>query len=58
MPGDHPLRLIRVLVNDVLASLFGEFERHYSHLGRPLIPPERLLRALLQAFYSIRPSAN
>jgi transposase len=39
----------------VLAALSGEFETLYSHLGRPSIPPERLLRALLlQAFYSIR----
>ena len=55
VPRDHPLRTIRQIVNDVLAGLSGEFEALYSHTGRPLIPPERLLRALLlQAFYSIR----
>jgi transposase len=55
VPADHPLRLIRVIVNEVLASLSAEFARAYSHTGRPSIPPERLVRALLlQAFYSIR----
>ena len=55
VPGTHPLRLIRTVVNDVLGSLSGEFERLYSHTGRPSVPPEKLLRALLlQAFYSIR----
>lgn len=53
---DHPLRLIREIANDALSSLDGDFERLYAHrLGRPSIPPERLLRAmLLQAFYGIR----
>ena len=55
VPVGHPLRPIRVIVNDVLAALSGEFEALYAHLGRPSIAPERLLRALLlQAFYSIR----
>ena len=54
VPDDHPLRLIREIVNDVLGSLSSEFETLYSHMGRPSIPPEKLLRALLlQAFYSI-----
>src|SRR5688572_14175628 len=53
--ADHPLRPIRTIVNDALGELSGELEPLYSHLGRPSIPPERLLRALLlQAFYSIR----
>jgi transposase len=52
---DHPLRPIRAIVNDALSGLSGELEALYSHLGRPSIPPERLLRALLlQAFYSVR----
>jgi transposase len=52
---DHPLRPIRALVNDALDELSGEFAALYSPLGRPSIPPERLLRALLlQAFYSLR----
>lgn len=51
----HPLRLIREVVNDVLADLSVEFDRLYAREGRPSIPPEHLLRALLlQAFYSIR----
>ena len=51
----HPLRLIRGIANDVLASMSGEFERLYSPTGRPSIAPEKLLRALLlQAFYTIR----
>jgi transposase len=55
VPGDHPLRVIREIVNDVLGSLSTEFAALYSHTGRPSIAPEQLLRALLlQAFYSIR----
>ena len=53
--GDHPLRAIRVVVNEALAALEREFAALYSPIGRPSIPPEKLLRAmLLQAFYSIR----
>lgn len=51
----HPLRLIREVVNEALGGLSAEFEALYAEAGRPSIPPERLLRALLlQAFYSIR----
>ena len=53
--NDHPLRTIRGIVNEALAALSGEFSALYSRSGRPSIPPEKLLRAmLLQAFYSIR----
>ena len=53
--ADHPLRAIRALTNEVLAALSPRFETLYSHLGRPSIPPEYLLRAtLLQAFFSVR----
>ena len=53
--ADHPLRVIRQIANAALASLSGEFQKLYSPIGRELIPPERLIRALLlQAFYSIR----
>jgi transposase len=53
--GNHPLRAIRLIVNEALAALGGEFGALYSPIGRPSIPPEKLLRAmLLQAFYSIR----
>lgn len=52
---DHPLRAIRKVVDQVLAEMSKEFDRLYSAVGRPSIPPERLLRALLlQVFYSIR----
>ena len=52
---DHPLRTIRGVVNEALAALSSEFSALYSRMGRPSIPPEKLLRAmLLQAFYSIR----
>ena len=52
---DHPLRAIRMIVNEALDALKGEFAVLYSPIGRPSIPPEKLLRAmLLQAFYSIR----
>src|ERR1700756_2191784 len=52
---DHPLRAIRALVDNALAALSRTFTRLYARDGRPGIPPERLLRALLlQAFYSVR----
>ncbi len=55
VPAKHPLRVIQRIVNDVLAALDGEFAKIYADSGRPSIPPERLLRALLlQAFYTIR----
>ena len=55
VPRSHPLRLIRTIVNETLDALSGDFERLYGRIGRPSIPPEKLLRALLlQAFYSIR----
>ncbi len=55
VPADHPLRPIRAIVDNALSALSGEFAALYSHLGRPSIPPERLLRALLlQAFYLVR----
>ena len=53
--ADHPLRAIRTLVNEALASLSGRFDELYSHTGRPSIAPEYLLRAtLLQAFFTVR----
>lgn len=53
--GDHPLRVIRRLVEAALEALSEDFSELYSGMGRPSIPPEMLLRAmLLQAFYSIR----
>jgi transposase len=53
--ADHPLRAIRAIVNEALSALEREFSGLYARMGRPSIPPEKLLRAmLLQAFYSIR----
>src|SRR5262249_23450250 len=55
VPKDHPLRPIRRMVDEALVALSPEFEQLYAKFGRPSIPPERLLRALLlQAFYSVR----
>src|SRR6478752_6491308 len=55
VPKDHPLRTIRRLVDGALEALSGDFAKLYAKLGRPSIPPEKLLRALLlQAFYTIR----
>jgi transposase len=55
VPAGHPLRAIREIVNQALGELSPTFARIYARLGRPSIPPEQLLRALLlQAFYSIR----
>jgi transposase len=58
IPQDHPLRAIRALTTEVLDDMSREFDRLYAKTGRPSIPPERLLRALLlQIFYSIRSEA-
>ena len=55
VPKDHPLRAILRIVDEALAALSPEFEGLYAKFGRPSIPPERLLRALLlQGFYSVR----
>ena len=55
IPGDHPARQIRVLVDRALSRMDGELEKLYSATGRPSIAPERLLRAtLLMILFSIR----
>ena len=55
IPARHPLRKIRQVVNDALASLDDEFDRLYVDFGRPSIAPERLIRAsLIQILFSIR----
>src|SRR5664279_97112 len=55
VPADHPLRPIREMVNVVLRKISREFDKIYSLGGRPSIPPERLLRALLlQVLYTVR----
>jgi len=55
VPADHPLRPIRKMVDTVLKRLSPCFEAMYAEGGRPSIPPEKLLRALLlQCLYSVR----
>lgn len=55
IPARHPLRKIRQVVNEALASLDAEFDALYTDFGRPSIPPERLIRAsLIQILFSIR----
>ena len=52
---DHPLRAIRIMVDEVLAQMSGSFGAMYAAVGRPSIAPEKLLRAqLLQMLYSVR----
>ena len=47
VPKDHPLRLLRQMVNQAWRELSGDFQAMYCSEGRPSIPPEKLLRALL-----------
>ena len=55
VPKDHPLRRIRQLVRDVLTELSRSLGQLYAREGRPSVPPEQLLSALLlQVFYGIR----
>ncbi|WP_043283091.1 transposase, partial [Burkholderia ubonensis] len=55
VPADHPLRPLRLLVNQALKRLNGLFSTIYADSGRASIAPEKLLRALLlQVFYSVR----
>ena len=55
IPADHPLRATREMTNRALAQMDRKFRKLYSRTGRPSIPPEQLLRALLlQVLYSIR----
>ena len=55
IPADHPLRPLRAMVDVVLRELSPQFDQLYSKVGRPSIPPEHLLRALLlQVLYSVR----
>lgn len=55
IPARHPLRKIRQVVNEALASLDADFEALYTDFGRPSIAPERLIRAsLIQILFSLR----
>jgi len=55
VPADHRLRKLRPLVDEALKQMQPKLRNLYSHTGRPSIPPERLLRALLlQVLYGVR----
>src|SRR6185503_11242619 len=55
VPATHPLRKVKAFTEAVLKQLSPAFDRMYSQIGRPSIPPERLLKAtLLMAFYTVR----
>ncbi len=55
IPVDHPIRRIRVVVDEVLADLDGRFDAMYASSGRRSVPPETLLKAtVLMAMYSMR----
>jgi transposase len=53
--ADHPLRSLKRIIDQILASMDGRFSEAYSRTGRPSVPPERVLKSLLlMAMYSIR----
>ena len=55
VPKDHPLRQVKVLADAALVDLSKELDQMYSRVGRPSIPPERLLKSMiLMALYSVR----
>ena len=55
VPANHPIRRIKPLAEAALKELSPLFEQMYSEVGRPSIPPERLLKAsLLMALYTVR----
>ncbi len=58
IPARHPLRKIRHVVNDALASLDAAFATLYTDLGRPSIAPERLIRALGSTMRSGSPRSS
>jgi transposase len=55
VPKDHPLRAIRAMTDTALRELSPRFDAIYAKIGRPSVPPEKLLRALLlQVLYTVR----
>ena len=55
VPDDHPLRLIKAVTDKALVALSPDLDRMYAEVGRPSIPPERLLKSsLLISLYSVR----
>jgi transposase len=55
VPKEHPLRAIRALVDEILRDMSREFDGLYARVGRPSIPPERLLRAQEGTYSRARP---
>jgi len=54
VPGGHPLRAVRQMTDEALTTLSRQFDALYADTGRPSIPPEQLLRALLiQVLYTV-----
>lgn len=57
--ADHPLRPIKQMADEDLRKMGRQFDAAYATEGRPSVPPERLIKALLlQSLYSIRSSSN
>ncbi|HZA21084.1 MAG TPA: hypothetical protein VFA32_00485 [Dehalococcoidia bacterium] len=57
VPPDHPLRVIKELADQALKKLSPDLERMYAQVGRPSIPPERLLKSSLRSLaLKIRPT--
>lgn len=55
VPSDHPLRRIKTMADEILTGLSKTFDAMYSSVGRPSIPPERLLKSqILMALYTVR----
>src|SRR6202158_1546620 len=55
IPAEHPLRPLRAMMDDILKEMSPRFAKLYADTGRPSIPPERVLRALLlQVLYTVR----
>ena len=54
IPANHPLRAVRTLLDEALASMSRDFDRVYAEGGRSSVPPERLWALVLQVLYSIR----
>jgi transposase len=55
IPSDHPLRRLKPLADEILRGLSADFDRMYASQGRPSVPPERLLKAMvLIALYTVR----
>jgi transposase len=55
VPTEHPLRPLRAMMDDILKEMSPRFAKLFVDTGRPSIPPERLLRALLlQILYTVR----